>query len=209
MGQKDIWLPAYGADSVETLDTNPIFSTNYANFVEFKLRFKTFAGKWSPVVNRYFLNKLHAAAILLFNPFEEYVVLIEQFRIGALHAKKSPWILEPVAGLIENSDSPQNTAIREAKEESGCDVIDIIPICEYLASPGTTNEETFLYCGKIDNCKLGVYGLDHEGEDIKIHKFNIDTAFKMVRDGTIICAQAIIALQWLEINYNTVKNKWI
>ena len=206
---QDIWLPAYNESDVKILDTKTIFSNKYAKFIQFQLSLKTFAGTWSSNVNRYFLNKPHAAAILLFNPKEDCVVLIEQFRIGALHTNHSPWILEPVAGIIENSDTPENTARREAKEESGCDVIDILPICTYLASPGTTNEETFLYCGKINHCKLGIFGLDHEDEDIKVHKFSADNAFNMVRNGKIICAQAIIALQWLEINYKLVKQKWI
>lgn len=205
---KNIWLPAYDKTDVENVNSQPIFQGKYIQFLKLKLRFRTFAGEWSSDVDRFILNKLHAAAILLFNPHEEYVVLLEQFRIGAMYAGKSPWILEPVAGLIENSDTPQNTAIREAKEESGCDVVDLIPITSYLASPGTTNEETFLYCGKIDNCELGVYGLEHESEDIKVHKFKVKDAFELVKSKTIFCAQAIIALQWLELNYDNVLSKW-
>ena len=39
-------------------------------------------------------------AILPFDPVSEEVVLIEQFRPGALKDPVSPWLVEVVAGII-------------------------------------------------------------------------------------------------------------
>ncbi len=203
------WSPIYNLEDVNVIDNTVNFSVNNVKFLHFKLRFKTFDGQWSKPVSRYVLNKLHAAGVLLYDPIEDYVVLVEQFRIGAMQAKKNPWILEPVLGLIENDDDPLSTAKREAKEEAGCDVIDIIPICNYLVSPGTTNEETFIYCGKVNNFNTGsIHGLLEEHEDIKAHAIPSNEAFDMVKTGKIFSASAIIALQWLQIHHTELIDKW-
>lgn len=203
------WSPAYDSKDVKTIDEIVNFSVKDVKFLHFKVRFKTFEGDWSNIVSRYVLNKLHAAGMLLFNPIEDYVVLVEQFRIGAMQAGNNPWILEPVLGLIEKEDEPLDTALREAKEEAGCEVVDIVPICNYLVSPGTTNEKTYIYCGKITNFNTGsIHGLIEEHEDIKAHAIPTKTAFEMLSNGNIFSASGIISLQWLNINHKKLIENW-
>ena len=54
---------------------------------------------------RELLQRGHAAGVLLFDPVLDQVVLIEQFRVGALPQSAgditSPWLLELVAGVID------------------------------------------------------------------------------------------------------------
>lgn len=205
MENNNKWNPTYKTkDDVKELEKNIIFEGKSLQFTEFKVKFKTYSGKWSNITSRYILTKKHAAAILLFNPYEDYIVLVEQFRIGALHAGKSSWILEPVAGLIEPNDTPETTAIREAKEEANCEAKKLIYICNYLASPGTTNELTSVYCGLIQDSQEGIYGLSEENEDIKVHKIPTERAFKMLTTGEIFSAAAIISIQWLQLNYDNL-----
>ena len=56
----------------------------------------------------------HAVAVLPFDPARRQVVLIEQFRVGALGVVDDPWLLEPVAGIIESGESAPEVARREA-----------------------------------------------------------------------------------------------
>ena len=47
------------------------------------------------------------------------VVLVEQIRIAAYDVSESPWLLEMVAGMIEEGESVEDVARREALEEAG------------------------------------------------------------------------------------------
>lgn len=73
-------------------------------------------------VVRELLIKGEAAALIAYDPILDKVVLIEQVRIGAYDAgqKKSPWLLELVAGMVDKgNEEPAEVAMREAKEEAG------------------------------------------------------------------------------------------
>jgi ADP-ribose pyrophosphatase len=206
---ENYWNPSYTTNDAELLDNQICFSSKYTKLMKFAVRFKKFDGTNSNVVERYAIQKLHAAAILLFNPVEDYVVLVEQFRIGAMLADKNPWLLEPVAGLIDTELSPSETAIKEAREEAGCEVLELIPMCNYLSAPGNSNEETFMYCGIINTCDPEqFYGVLEENEDIKIHKIATKIAFELVNAGKIFNSQGIISLQWLQLNYAKLRQQF-
>jgi len=89
------------------------------------------------------------------------VVLLEQFRVGALQEETGPWQLELVAGMVEEGESFKLVAMRESQEESGYTPSMLIPMFEYLVSPGGTNEKMSLYCGIVDSEQMGgVHGLE-------------------------------------------------
>lgn len=173
-----------------------------------KLRFKQFAGNWSESVFREQITRANAAALLLYDPQLEKVVLVEQLRIGLVgESLSSPWMLEIVAGLIHENEDPLATVLREAVEEAGCEVTDAIPICEFYNTPGALTERTWVYCALIDSKHLGgVFGVPHEHEDIKVHVLPAAEVFKGLDEGLFITsASTVIALQWLEINLNRFK----
>ena len=60
--------------------------------------------------------------MLPFDPVRDEVVLIRQFRIGALAAGRDPWPVEIVAGIIEAGESADQVARRETLKETGCTV---------------------------------------------------------------------------------------
>ena len=53
----------------------------------------------------------------------------------------------------------------------------------------------------------GIFGLQEENEDIKVHVLSAEDAFAAVRSGRINNAATIIALQWLQLNYARVKEE--
>ena len=77
-----------------------------------------------------------AAVVLPYDPLREEIVLVEQFRLGALERAGDPWLLEPVAGIIEPGEAPPAVARREAAEEAGLELLDLVPIGSYFPSPG-------------------------------------------------------------------------
>lgn len=187
-------------------------STGYAGFfrlMQYRLRHRLFNGSWSRVLTRELFERGHAAAVLPYDPVSDRVILIEQFRIGALEARQGPWLLEIVAGIIEPGESPEEVIRREAVEETGCPVQDVIPICEYHVSPGGTSERISLFCGKVDAANAGgIHGVAGEGEDIRVVPMSADDAIARMQDGTIVSAAPIIALQWLMMNRESLRRRW-
>ncbi|OIO56195.1 MAG: ADP-ribose diphosphatase [Alphaproteobacteria bacterium CG_4_10_14_0_2_um_filter_63_37] len=175
----------------------------------FRLRHTLFAGGWSPVVERELFERGHAAALLPYDPVRDEVVLIEQFRIGALEAPGGAWLLEIVAGIIELGETPEEVVRRETVEEAGIEVAEVEPIYDYLVSPGGTSERITLLCGRVDASRAqGIHGLPHEGEDIRVLAVPFTTAWRWLEEGRIDNATPIVALQWLALNRKRLRLKW-
>jgi len=175
----------------------------------YHVRHRTFNGEWSQPFTREVLERQPAAAILPYDPVLDQVVLIEQFRAGALANPSSPWLIEIVAGVLDADEKPDNVAKREAVEEAGCKILDIYPVCEYFVSPGGSNEYLHLYCGRIDASEAGgVHGLSEENEDIRAFTVSAEEAFILLQEGKINTPPAIISLQWLQLNQEWLRQLW-
>lgn len=177
----------------------------------YTLRHRLFNGAWSKPIIRELMERGHAAAVLPYDPASDQVVLIEQFRIGAVSAPVGSWLLEIVAGIIELDESAEQVVRREAVEEAGCTILELIPLYDYLVSPGGTSERIALYCGRVDASHSvgGFYGIEDEGEDIKVHVMPFVEALSLLNTGKIAAASAIIALQWLALNRDYVRSCWL
>lgn len=177
--------------------------TVYEGFFEVKryqLRHKRFAGGWSESLTRELFIRGQVAAVLPYDPLRDEVVLIEQFRLGAL-AQSSPWLLEIVAGIQEPGESIEDLAKRECQEEAGLSVQKLIKMLDYWVSPGGCNEHLSLFCGIVDSEQAeGIHGLPSEHEDIRVVKVSSAKAYELVQNGTINNAATIIAIQWLMLN---------
>ncbi|EKD70397.1 MAG: Hydrolase, MutT/nudix family protein [uncultured bacterium] len=173
------------------------------------VRHRKFNGGWSNIFTREILERRSAVGILLYDPVLDQVVLIEQFRVGALANPPVPWLIEIVAGIYNENENPTDVAVRESEEEAGAKILDIYPICEYFVSPGGSNEYIHIFCGKIDASKLGgVHGLEHENEDIRAFVISADEAFQLIKEGKIKTSPVIISLQWLQLNREWLKKLW-
>src|SRR5262245_44288578 len=91
----------------------------------YHVRHRKFVSDWTPIFTREIFERPRAAAILPYDPILDQVVLIEQFRAGAIANPQSPWLLEIVAGVYEHDEQPADVAQREAREEAGCKILDI------------------------------------------------------------------------------------
>jgi ADP-ribose diphosphatase len=176
----------------------------------YRLRHELFRGGWSRELTRELFERGHAAAVLPYDPVLDAVVLVEQFRIGALEAPGDPWLLEIVAGVIDKPDeTPEDVARREAVEEANCSIQDIVHICDYFVSPGGTSERISLFCGKVDAVGVGgVCGLEEEAEDIRVTVVPFPEAIAQLQAGNIKSAAPIIALQWLQLNHAQLRARW-
>lgn len=173
------------------------------------LKHRQHEGGWLGPLQRELLVKAPAVGVLLFDPVHDKVVLVRQFRVGVMDDKHSPWILELVAGLVDKDETLEEVASRECIEEANLQPADLLRICDYYNSPGTTDERVTLFCGRVDASTAGgVFGLSEEHEDIEVVTLTTDEAFTALREGKLDNAMTIIALQWLQLHKNDLKERW-
>ncbi|WP_422381953.1 NUDIX domain-containing protein [Marinicellulosiphila megalodicopiae] len=160
-------------------------------------------------IERELLLRHDAVCVLLFDPVLDKVVLIEQFRVGAIK-QQNPWLLEVVAGLIDKDEAPEEVAHRESFEEAGVHIKNLSKITQYQSSPGGTNETIHLFIAQVDsNTAFGTHGLEAESEDIKVVVLQKQAAFDMINQGKINNASTLISLQWLIINEEKIRKLWL
>lgn len=163
-----------------------------------ELRHRLFEGGWSRVMTREVHCRHDAVGVLLYDVERDAVVLVEQFRPGALDDERSPWKLEIVAGLTEAGECAEDVARRESLEEAGCEVGELIELHRYYPSPGACDEQVTLLCGLVDSRGLGgVHGLAEEHEDIRVHVVPFGRAMELLREGRLDNAMCLIGLHWL------------
>ncbi|WP_114785064.1 ADP-ribose diphosphatase [Vibrio tetraodonis] len=197
----------FTSKDVEILSKETVFS-GFFNMVKYRFRHRLFNGGWSEVIEREMFERGNAAAVLPYDPVTDKVVLIEQIRVGAL-THSSPWQLEIVAGIIDKGESGESVARREAVEEANVSIDDLLKVTSYYPSSGGCSERLDVYVGKVDASNAsGIHGLDYEGEDIKVHVVNRETAYQWVVEGKFENGASIIALQWLQLNYQSVREQW-
>ncbi len=187
--------------------------TLYSGFLEvdqYEVSHELFGGGWSKVLEREVMHRKEIAALLPFDPERQEVVLIEQFRVGAWAGDwPHPWLLECIAGVMEAGESAGEVAVREAEEESGCQVLELELIGRFFTTPGGSSELVNLFCGRIDATGLGgIHGLADEGENIKASVWSLPDVLALVEDGRVCNAKTLVALQWLALNHPRLTSNW-
>ncbi len=175
----------------------------------YRLRHALFRGGMSPPLTRELFERGHAVAVLPYDPRRDAVVLIEQFRVGALARPGGPWLVEIVAGMIDGDEPPEAVARREALEEAGLRLGRLEQICRFYTSPGGSSETIHLYCAEVDSHGCGgIHGLVEEGEEIRVFSESADAALARLTAGSIDSASPVIALQWLALNRTRLRRAW-
>jgi ADP-ribose pyrophosphatase len=188
------------------LDKHLTLFEKYFKLDEYSVSHELFAGGFSPVFTREIFERGNVVAVLPYDPRLDRVVLIEQFRAGAINDTNGPWLIESVAGVIEAGETERQVALRESEEEAGCSISSLETICQYYVSPGGTTEHCSLFCGLVDSIGVGgIHGLPDEHEDIRVMVIDADEAFAWVREGKIKSSATIMSLQWLELNRARLK----
>lgn len=195
-------------DDVEVVEREACFRGFY-QLDRLHLRHRLFAGDMGKLISRELFVRHDAVCVLPYDPQRDCVVLIEQFRVGALDKSLNPWLIELVAGLIDKDEQPEEVARREAVEEAGLALAELWPLTQYYPSPGGSDERVHLYVGRCDSRGAGgVHGLEEEGEDIRVLVWSLDEALAALDDGRIDNAASIIALQWLALNRDKLRERW-
>lgn len=204
----------FGREDVDIISDDVVYQGFY-QLRHLHLRHKLFNGGWSNTISRELFNRHDAVGVLLYDPLLEKIALVEQVRVGVIgsdiakEGNKSPWLLELVAGLIDKEELPEEVVARESLEEAGVRIQKLVKITEYYSSPGGSNEYFYLFAGKTDlSVAGGVFGLEEEGEDIRVHLFSLDECWELLAQGKLLNAHTIIAVQWLKMNVARLQQDW-
>jgi ADP-ribose diphosphatase len=192
----------------EVLERRVVFE-GFFRIVRYRLRHRLFAGGTSAELVRELFERGEAAVVLPYDPVRQEVLLVEQFRVGAITRPEDPWLLEPVAGMIEPGETAAGVARREAAEEAGLELRDLVPIGSYYPSPGGSDEVCHAFVARIDARGAGgLFGLAEHGEDVKAHVVPLATALGWLADGRLRAASTLITLQWLALNRVEIEARW-
>ena len=198
----------FGKDDVEIIARETRYK-GFFSIIAYRFRHRLLNGEMSGEVVREVFERGHAAVLLPYDPQRDEVVLIEQIRIPALDSSDTPWLLEMVAGIIEEGETVEDVARREALEEANIVVKRCKPALNYLASPGGTSERLSIMVGEVDATTAeGIHGLEAENEDIRVHVVSREQAYRWVEEGAIDNAASVIALQWLQLHHESLRKEW-
>ena len=198
----------FGAQDVRVLKEQTAWSGHFA-VRRLTLQHRRFAGDWSEPLVREVFERGDAVGVLPYDPQTDSLVMIEQFRPGAMRGGDSPWMLELIAGVVEPGESDEDVVHREAMEEAGCELSELVPIATVLPSAGACTEQVRLFCGRVSTAAVGgIHGLQEEGEDILVHSVSREDALQLLADDRIPNGHTLIALQWLHIHGESLRERW-
>jgi ADP-ribose pyrophosphatase len=187
--------------------------TLFARFLRmdvFEFRHRLYSGEWSAPHRWDVLRRGAAAAVVLYDPDRDCVVLVEQFRLPALLAGAAARQVELAAGLVEPGEAPEAVAIRETREETGLAVAGpLVSIQRYLPSPGASDEIVHLFCARVDAAAAGgVHGLAEEHEDIRVVVKSLAEIEALLDAGAIENSHTLIGLSWLLRHRARLRRLW-
>jgi len=177
----------------------------------FRLRHRLYRGGMSGTIEREVFERDHAVGVLLYDPDDDAVVLVEQFRLPPHVAGLPAWQIEIVAGIVDAGDGSElEVARRETQEEAGIAIIgDLVPVHRFMPSPGGSSETFALYCGRVEARHAhGIHGLAHEHEEIKVVVLTYREAMRRLSTGVITSGPTVLALEWLGRHRASLRKRW-
>jgi nudix-type nucleoside diphosphatase (YffH/AdpP family) len=167
-------------------------------------------GTTSSVQRRLVFERGDSVAVLLFNRDRNTIVLVEQFKVPALVARRRDepittdgWLVETLAGMIDAGETPQTAAIRETLEETGYRIATPELIGRFFASPGGTSERVFLYFAEVGDTDRVSAGGGIEDEDVQVLEVGLDQTLEQLAGGLIEDPKLAIAAYWLQNRLRT------
>ncbi len=178
---------------------------------EHDLSYRKFNNQQSSILTRSTLISSDAVIVLPYDPANDRILLIEQFRSGPyVKGDKNPWVLEPIAGLIDEGETPESAGKREAQEEAHLEIKRLELVARSYPSPGISTEFFHQYIGIVellDKSDL-IAGLSSENEDIRSHIFECEQFFEMIERGKVNVGPLILLGLWLSKNRTRLRKKY-
>lgn len=167
--------------------------------IEATVSYERFDGHMSRKVRRLNFDRGDSVAAVVYDPKEKTLLLTNQFKYPTLKSG-SGWIIEVMAGRVDNGESAEAATRREIREELGFEVASLRHLRDFYVTPGGSSERIILFYAEISETlrRSGGGGKASEGENIQVLRFGVDEIPRLLSDGRIVDAKTIIGLMWLE-----------
>jgi ADP-ribose pyrophosphatase len=181
----------------------------YFRMVKYYFTHALFNGGTSNVIERELFERDTAVAVIPYDPVTDEIVLVEQIRVGTFEHDVNPWMIELVAGMIEDGEQSADVAKRELFEETGLQCQRLDKVMSYLVSPGGTSEKIDLYIAQVDASTASeIAGLEEESEDIRTHRLSVADVIEQLSQSRFKNGVTLVGLQWLALNHQRIKHQW-
>ncbi|OAN71302.1 hypothetical protein A8B78_20020 [Jannaschia sp. EhC01] len=198
----------FSRDNVKDHGTTHIHE-GFFNTEERSLSHTRFDGATQGPLNRSVYRVADAVTVLPYDPVRDCILLIEQFRMGPYaHGDAVPWLLEPIAGILDAGETPESTARREAREEANLTLGQLHFVGRYYPTPGGIAQVLFSYLAVADlpGGVAGLGGHAGEGEDILSHLVPYNLACRMLAEGDMANAPLILTMQYLMMHRDRLRS---
>ena len=173
------------------------------------LRHARFAGGVTRWLERTVVRRGGAVIVLPYDPVADTLVLIEQFRAGAVDDAGGAWLIETVAGLLDKGGTAADTARLELGEEAGLQAAALVQVYEGYSSPGYSDEYLYGFVAKVPNLAVaGHHGVEHEDEDIRPFVLPFVEAMAWWRQGRIRNLPTVTLLLALAAERDRLRGAW-
>lgn len=138
---------------------------------------------------------LRKPAITVLPITSEYeIYLIKQYRFS-----HEAYLLEAIAGFIEDGENPHDSARRELKEEGGIEAKKLIPLPTIDSAGSIALWKQYMFLAK--ELKVGENNLE-EDEEIELVKMSLEEGVEKVLSGEITTAPTVISILTAQIMKN-------
>ncbi len=110
-------MKQFSKDDVQIESKDSLYK-GFLSVNQYTLKHKLFAGGWGPSITRELMERGDAVVVIPYDPITQELVVLEQFRMGAMKNEYGPWLLEFVAGMFDGDETPEQVAHRELFEEA-------------------------------------------------------------------------------------------
>ncbi len=199
-----LWLSqAVGIDRGMTSSRVEIYGRRtvlegFLSVEEAELRFERYDGTMSRTVRRMSVHRGNSVAAVIVKLPERDVLLVEQFKFPTFDAGPG-WIVELVAGMVDEGESEPDAIRREIREEIGHEVAAVEQIADFYLSPGGSSERVTLFYAEVSDATVvdAGGGAAGSGEDIVTRVVAHADVEGLVASGGVHDAKTLVGLQWL------------
>ncbi|WP_194852455.1 NUDIX domain-containing protein [Nonlabens antarcticus] len=184
--------------------TNEISVYNgFLKILKANVSHESFKGKQSIDASRECMERGDSVAVLIYEIDTDSFIFTRQFRYPSAR-RNQPWMLELVAGSIDQNEMAEISASREVLEEIGYEVQDLQKIATYFPSPGGSSEQIHLFYTAVNSSQQvnAGGGNKEEKEDIEIVKIPRQQTKQMLLENEFNNSISLIGLQWFFLNEN-------
>ncbi len=164
------------------------------------LQHSLFSGAMTPPLIRYLLRRPDAVCAIVVNLEEQLLYFVRQFRVGPASKGDPAWMIELVAGIVDEDETPHTAMLREIREELGFEVTVAEEVMMIYPSSAIISERIYVYYVQVTNTQRVAPGggnpLEHE--DLEILEVPVDRIKDFIAREQITDAKTIVGLNWFQ-----------